>query len=70
MKYSPKEPCESYSKSKYLEGVDAGINVRNIDPLAIDVVVIGVGAVDGNALIAVVGALVDGLRVVSALVVL
>ena len=31
---------------------------------------ISVGAVDGDALVAVVGALVDGLRVVSALVVL
>lgn len=54
----------------YLKGVDAGINVGDIDPLAIDVVMISVGAVDGDALVAVVGALVDALRVVGALVVL
>ena len=54
----------------YLKSVDARVDVGDVDPLAINVVSVGVGAIDGDALVAVVGALVDRLGVVAALVVL
>ena len=54
----------------YLEGVKTGIDVGDVDPLAVNVVGIRVGAVDGNALVAVIGALEERLLVVGALVVL
>jgi len=54
----------------HLEGVKTGIDVGDVDPLAINVVGIGIGAVDGNALVAVIGALEERLLVVGALVVL
>ena len=54
----------------YLEGVKTGIDVGDVDPLAVNVVGIRIGAVDGNALVAVIGALEERLLVVGALVVL
>ncbi len=58
------------TRMTYLEGVKTGIDVGDVDPLAINVVGIRIGAVDGNALVAVIGALEERLLVVGALVVL
>ena len=54
----------------YLESVHSRLDVGDVHPLAVDVVRIRVGAVDGYALVAVVGALEHRLLVIGALVVL
>ena len=57
-------------KEGHLERVDARVDIGDVDPLTIDVVRVGIGAVHRDALVAVIGAFVDGLGVVAALVVL